>query len=362
MSRRRLAFSTACAVVLVGVVLVGLGVGNAFAGHAGAVTHSASTPGVPQVPGVRTVTVTTTTDTTLLPGYGRPTIKLGDMNTPEEFILGQLYQLALEQQGYKVVLVSKNVGAPPVAISALKQGLLDIYPDYLDEWNGYVAHVHTRFNSLKTSYAAAKAYASAHGFVLLAPAPFSDTDGLGVTSAFAALNHVTSIAQLARGTKVVLGLPLEFQTNPHDLPALESAYGLDPANVQSIGVGLQYSVLQSDSVQAAYISTTDPQLASPGYVALADPKHVLGCGNVVPVTTPAVVHQEGRDFVATINRVDALLSTRAIRGLNAEVELDGHQPTAVAEQFLQGNGILPPSRYAPVTSTTTTTATATTRP
>jgi osmoprotectant transport system substrate-binding protein len=184
--------------------------------------------------------------------------------------------------------------------------------------------------------------------VLLPPTPFSDTSGIAVTSQYAQQNGVTSLPDLASGPRIVIGAPLPFQTDSDGLPALAHAYGLHPAYFQPIDDGLQYFWLDTGDVQAAYVNTTDPQLEGPQYQELADPKHVFGFGNVVPVTTPHVLAVEGPAFVSTIERIDALLTTTAMRGLNAEVTLDNHNPTSVAIQFLQGNDILAPTLYAPV--------------
>jgi osmoprotectant transport system substrate-binding protein len=152
-----------------------------------------------------------------------------------------------------------------------------------------------------------------------------------------------------------------LQVDADGLPRLEDKYHLHPAYVQPIGVGLQYWWLNSGNVQAAFCNTTDPLLDSDRYVELADPKHVFGYGTVVPVTTPLVIQEEGPTFARTIERIDSLLTLRAMRGLNSEIELGGHDPTNIAYQFLAGNRvIIPPARYAPVPTTTTSTAAGTT--
>ena len=53
--------------------------------------------------------------------------------------------------------------------------------------------------------------------------------------------------------------------------------------------------------------------------------------------------KEGPAFVATINRVSALLTLQAIRQLNAAVDLSGEDPAAVAQQFLAAHGLAPAS-------------------
>ncbi|MDE3130922.1 MAG: hypothetical protein KGL16_07180, partial [Acidobacteriota bacterium] len=325
-------------------LLAGLGTGAASAGRAGAAAAATSAT-VPE-PTVTTVARPTNAARNL-PGVNRPPVHLGDMNTPEEFIIGQLYQLALQQQGYTVSL-DRNISAPYLRIAGLRTGTLDLYPEYIGEWNSRVAHLHRRYRSLHAAYMAGAAYARRHGFRLLPPTPYSHTYCVAVLSQYAAANHLRSIPALARSAPIIFGAPKTFQDISDGLRVLERGYHLRPGYVQTILDTLQYWWLGSGNVQAASCNTTDPQLASPKFVELRDPRHVFGYGNVIPVTTARVLRAEGPAFTRTIERVDRLLTLRAVRGLNTELELGGHLPTNIAAQFLQGNGILPPSRYAPV--------------
>ena len=64
-----------------------------------------------------------------LPGNGKPTFMLGDKNFPEEYILGDLYQQALEAKGYTVKL-KPNLGSTEIAWKALQSGQIQAYPEY----------------------------------------------------------------------------------------------------------------------------------------------------------------------------------------------------------------------------------------
>jgi osmoprotectant transport system substrate-binding protein len=346
-SARRLFGGLALPAVLCAGLLAGLGSGRS----ATAEPSSAATPGATSTltqPTVTVVPTPTTTPSSSQPGYKRPTIVVGDMNTPEQFVLGALYSIALSQAGYTVD-VTRNIGASYVAQQALKQGSLDLYPDYLDSnllpsWDRTVARLKRHFPNVGAAYAAGRSYADERGFRLLPPTPGSDTLGLAVTSQFARENHVTSMAQLAGLPLLTFGMPLGFG----GLWRAEKAYGFQAGSVQYGATGDQYSELATGSVQVTYAGSTDPQLSEAAYVLLADPRHVYGFGNIVPVTTARVLRAEGPAFARIIESVDALLTTRALRGLNAEVQLMGHDQDAVAVQFLQGNGLLPPNVYAVV--------------
>jgi glycine betaine/choline ABC-type transport system substrate-binding protein len=356
MSLRRATATAAALLVLIGGLVVGLGAGSASAGHTDTATGTTAAT-VPE-PVVTTVTQPANPSETL-PGANKPPVTVGDLNAPEEqFIIGEIYATALKQEGYSVLL-DRNPGTPSARPVALQQGTLDIYPEYIGEWNSTIAHLHHRFRSLRAAFGAAKKYAKRHGFVLLPPTPFSDTSCVAVLSQYAQANHVYSIPELTRSGPIIFGAPTLFQEHGDGLPALERSYHLDPGYLQTIGDGLQYWWLRTGNVDAASCSTTDPSLGSPRYLELRDPKHIFGHGNVIPVTTPHVLKVEGPAFARTIKRVDRLLTLQAVRGLNAEIELGGHSPVDIAEQFLEGNGILPPSRYAPVPTTTSTSPTST---
>lgn len=297
-----------------------------------------------------------------LPGTGRPPVTVGDMNTAPQFIIGELYAEALQQLGYSVSL-TRNVGTDTTlgaeAQDALRQGLLSVYPQYLEQWNRAVAGHRRRFTSLVRAYTFGARFARRHGFRLLTPAPGGVRFGFAVTTQFARENDVYSLSALAHmQTELSFGVPLSFG----GLAAAQNVYGFTPGVVRTVDTGTQYQDLAAGTIQVAYAQSADPQLVGSQFTLLRDPRHVFGFGNLVPVTTPAVIKAEGPAFVRTINRVDALLTTRALRGLTQELVIDhalvNHQALgAIARVFLQGNGILPEPRYAVVPQTTSATTT-----
>jgi glycine betaine/choline ABC-type transport system substrate-binding protein len=177
------ALTAVAAVVMSAGLVVGLSTGAASAGHANTAT-TGTTATVPEP----VVTTVVTPVAKHLPGTGKPFVHLGDMNTPDQFIIGQLYQLALQQEGYTVIL-NRNISAPSLRVAGLKSHKLDLYPEYLGEWNSWIAHLHRRFPSLRASYAAGATYARKHGFELLQPTPYSYTSCVAVVAPYAHANH-----------------------------------------------------------------------------------------------------------------------------------------------------------------------------
>jgi osmoprotectant transport system substrate-binding protein len=282
----------------------------------------------------------TTTSPTFLPGTGRPPVTIGDKNFTEQFILGELYDQALSAQGFTVDL-NKNIGSTQVTEQALEDGQLDMYPEYVGTFDAQVANNASVFPSARAAYTAAQRYALTHGLRLLKPTPFSDTDAIAVLSTYGAEHHLSGIAGLARlGSDLTLGAPPQFADSQAGLLGMQSVYGVTPAHVQPLAIGLQYQALENGSVQAADVFTTDGELATGQYQLLRDPAHVFGFGNVVPGVTQGALLAEGPAFTATVDRVSAQLTTQAMRLLNADVNIYNMSPASAANQFLLEHGLL----------------------
>src|ERR1700744_617018 len=292
-----------------------------------------------------TTTSTTTTDSSTtadLPGDGKPTVTIAEKNYTEQFVLGQLYLQALQAQGY-TVNINQNIGPTDVTLHALKSGALAMYPEYLYVLNSNVVHSHSGHRDAQAAYDAAQKYVAAHGLELLNMTPFSDTFGIAVTQAYGAAHRLHTLRDLRRvESSLSIAGEAQLQQAPLGLPRLDSVYGVKPASFKAIAAGDQYGDLTDNTVQAAYINTTDGELATGDFRVLADPKRIFGYGNVVPVVSQAALAAEGPAFTETIDRVNALLTTQTMRQLNLLASIGGQSPSDVATQFLLTRGLIPP--------------------
>jgi osmoprotectant transport system substrate-binding protein len=272
-------------------------------------------------------------------GAGKPPVTIGDKNFTEQYILGALYQQALAAKGFKVTLKG-NIGSSEITYKALQSGQIDMYPEYTGTLLTAIAGITAPPTSAQGAYQEAKSYLEKHGYTMLDPTPFTDSDAIGTTNRYASAHNLHTIADLKPlGTGVTMGGLPEFQTRAQALVGLKKAYGINPTFVP-LASGLFYTALDSGKVNTSDVFTTDPELKSGKYVVLTDPKHVFGFQNVAPIVKASVVSAEGPAFAQTLNRVDALLTQRAIIALNAAVAVDKQSPATVAHQFLAANGLL----------------------
>jgi osmoprotectant transport system substrate-binding protein len=271
-------------------------------------------------------------------GNGRP-VTLGTKDFTEEFIVGALYQQALQAKGYKVIY-KPNIGATEVVDKALTSGQIDAYPEYTGESAVTVGGINTAVTSAQQEYDLAKAFYARRGQSMSAMTPFFDTDAIAVTKAYATRYGLTTTADLKKVPHFTLGARPEFQGREQGALGIQKDYGVKNFTFKSLALGLQYQALDSGAVNAADVFTTDPQLASGKYVVLTDPRHIFGFQNIaLVINTKKLTELGGQQFMTIINQVNALLTTPAIIAMNKAVAIDKQDPATVAKAFLSANHI-----------------------
>jgi len=274
-----------------------------------------------------------------LPGKGKPAFVLGDKNFAEEYILGDLYQQALEAQGYKVTL-KPNLGSTEIAWKALKSGQIQGYPEYDGTLLATIAGITKNAANSKAAATETRTWAAKHGYTFTNVTPFSDSDAIAVLTSYAKKNGLKTLGDLKKlGAAVKLGGAAEFQTRyPDGLLGLNKIYGDHPTFVP-LTIPSFYTALDNGQVNAAAVFTTDPPLKTGKYTVLTDTKFIFGFQNVGMVVKTSVAKAEGSAFTTTINKVSALLTQKAIIALNSAVEVDQKSAASVAKSFLKANGL-----------------------
>lgn len=266
-----------------------------------------------------------------------PPIRIGAKNFTEQAILGELYRQALETKGYEVVLKA-DIGSTEIIHRALRRGALDMYPEYIGVLLNEVADVRAGRRSEAAQYRAASDYERRAGYTLLAQTPLSDSNALAVKPQFAKRHGLRTIADLRKleGTIKIAALP-EFNTRYEGVDGLAEVYGLRNVEVTPVDSGERYATLDSGGVDVASVFTSERQLAGTDYVVLEDPRRLFASGHVAPIISDEVLQAHGPGLQRAIDAVSKVLTTSAMRAMNAAVDLDERLPGEVAREFLQAN-------------------------
>jgi glycine betaine/choline ABC-type transport system substrate-binding protein len=145
-------------------------------------------------------------------------------------------------------------------------------------------------------------------------------------------------------SQVRLAAPSDCMTNPNCGPGLQRVYGVDvePFFVPLAAADAGILALDDGVAEVAVAFSSDPEVSRPDVRTLRDDKHMVGPDNVVPVIRAKLLRaygpREARRIRRRLNAASAVLTTRALRGLNQQVG-DGRLPEAVGGEFIDTNGL-----------------------
>ena len=275
-------------------------------------------------------------------GPGRPVIVVGSFDFPESVTLAYLYADALAGRGYPV-RVLPGLGPRELVEPALMTGLIQLVPEYTGSALEFVSlgRVQATANIAATAEALARAM-TGRGLVLGRPAAAQDGNAIVVTAATAARYRLGTISSLAAvANRLVFGGPPECPERAYCLPGLRLSYGLRFRQFVALDADgpLTRQALAAGDISVALLFTTDPAIAAQHLVVLTDDRGLQPAENVVPVLRRATADRYGPGLLAALDAVSARLSTAALAGLDAEVELGNRDPQAVARQWLRAAGL-----------------------
>jgi osmoprotectant transport system substrate-binding protein len=273
------------------------------------------------------------------PRHARPVVTVGTKNFSEQILLGELYTQALRANGFRVRLKA-DIGPSEIIDRTLTARTIDMYPEYTGVAAVVLGRSRTRLRSAAQTYRVARSFEARRGLAMLRPTPFSDVLALAVKPALARRRGLRGIADLRRLGAFRFGGAPENRSRYQGLLGMRQAYGLTGAKFVPVLLGRQYAALDRGRVDVANVLSTDGQLAGGRYVVLDDPERIFGFQNLAPVVARSVLRRQGPRFARTLDAVSALLTNRAMRSMNAAVDLDRRRPGAVARAFLRAHGLL----------------------
>lgn len=260
-------------------------------------------------------------------------IKVGSKDFTENLILGELYALALESNGYEVERVF-NI-ASSVIHTSIVNNEIDIYPEYTGTGLLSILKHELVTDPQKVYDIVKEEYAKQFNLEWLNYSSANDGQGLVIRTETAKTLGIKTISDLqANADKIRFASQGEFDQREDGIPALEKTYG--KFNFKASNVydnGLKYQVLTNNEADVAVAYTTEGQLVNKElFTLLEDDKYVWPPYNVAPVVRKDIL-EKNSDIADIINKISASLDTDKITKLNAEVDVDKKEYEEVAKAY-----------------------------
>ena len=270
-------------------------------------------------------------------------VRIATKPMTEQYILGEMLGLLIEQAGYTVE-ITKGVGGGTNNIHpAMESGEFDLYPEYTSSgWVLVLNHQAEGVDDGEMFAQLKQEYQEQFNMTWVGMYGFNNTYTIAVRGDVAAeygLKNTSDLAAVAG--KLTFGGNPDYIERQDGFPALCQTYGLGFGNVVDIDIGLKYQALSNGDIDVTNAFTTDAQLANPDtkLVTLADDKHLQ-----VNYFCSTVVRQDALEKFPGLEEVlmqmDGLLSDQEMASLNYKVEVEGLDELDVARDFLMQKGLL----------------------
>lgn len=261
-------------------------------------------------------------------------VVVGSADFSESVLLAEIYAAALNAKDIKAS-TKTGIGAREVYLKALEEDSVQVFPEYTGALALFYDKEFAETDPDKTYDALKESLPD--GLALLEKSAAEDNDSIVVTKETADAKGLKTIADLEGvAGEMTLAAPPEFKTRVQGIPGLEKTYGVKFKTFRPLKAGqATVQALKNGQVDAANIFSTDPSIAANDFVVLEDTEKLYGSQNIVPL-----VRTEVQDKVAPVlDAVSAKLTTEVVADLLKQTDIDKKDPKAVAEAFVQDNGL-----------------------
>lgn len=269
-------------------------------------------------------------------------IKIATKPMTEQFILGEMLKLVIEDTTDYSVELTKGIGGGTNNIMpAMESGDFDLYPEYTS--SGYIMvlkHDSDGISDEDMWKQLQKEYKDKYDMSWIGQYGFNNTYALIVREEAAKKYNLTKTSQLAEvSDELVFGGNSDYIERKDGFHLLCDTYGLKFKDVKDIDIGLKYEALKKGDIDVSNGFTTDAQLSNDNVRVLEDDKHLqvnYFCSNVIRNDT--LKSHPGLE--EAIMKLDNSITDKEMASLNYKVEVEGKEDVQVAKDYLTEKGII----------------------
>ncbi|MGD1929703.1 MAG: glycine betaine ABC transporter substrate-binding protein [Leptolyngbyaceae cyanobacterium] len=272
---------------------------------------------------------------------GEPKIRIGSKDFTEQYVLGNLYEILLDESGFDADY--RPAGGSSENHQAIVNGEIDLYPEYTG--TALLTHLGLEFDSTMDAdvvYATVKdAYAQDFNLAVLEPTDFNNTYVLVMTKAKASELGIETVSDIStKGGDLVFGTTQEFTERDDGLPGLRETYGgFNFKEVVALDPGLLYSGIEEGEIDATTGFGTDGQIAAFDLLVLEDDKSFWPPYPAAPIMRQEII-DEHPEVAELLNQLSAVIDADTMQTLNWEVAGNGREADEVAREFLVEQGLI----------------------
>lgn len=272
---------------------------------------------------------------------GDKKIKIATKPMTEQFIIGEMLKILIEDRTPLKVQIFKGIGGGTSNIHpALLKGDFDMYPEYTGTAWKFVLKREDSPAGETLIKIMEKEYKDKFGLIWTGFYGFNNRFGLGLRKDIAEKYDIETYSDLAPySSKLALGAEYDFFERDDGYDALKKAYGYNFKKNVDMDIGLKYSAINSKKVDVINLFTTDALVSVSNIRLLKDDKGFFAnyyIGTVVRIETL----EKYPELIKVLEIMEGLINDDEMSKMNYQVEAEKMTDKETARRFLIAKGLI----------------------
>ncbi len=270
-------------------------------------------------------------------------LRVGAKPFAESMILAEMIAQLAENEGIRVER-SIPFGLTPKIMEAVKQDVIDVYPEYNGTSLIFLGQAPTSDGEAST--ARVQNLFKPLGLEMAGKFGFSNDYAIVTTREKAAELGARTIGDLADAGSLTFAVDADFVQRPADgLQQMNRRYGITGASTITFPVGTEgkdqiVAALLDGSADVGELFMTDGQIAEYDLVVLEDNLKFFPVYEVAPLVRSDAL-EAIKPLRGVLDKLAGQISAADMQAMNKAVDLDAQSPASGATAFLAAKGLLP---------------------
>jgi osmoprotectant transport system substrate-binding protein len=278
---------------------------------------------------------------TLFGCSGDDTVTIGSKDFGENVVLGEMMAQLIEQHTDLKVDRKLNMGGTFVCFEAIKNGDIDIYPEYTGTGLTAQLKMDVISDPDEAYQTVAEEFDKQFGIKWLEPFGFNNTYTLAVTDAVYQEYGIETFSDLAEVSEnLVFGAEHEFFDRQDGFDGLVDMYGITfKGEPKKMNVSLKYQAIGNGDMDVTDAFATDGPIKKFNLKVLEDDKGFFPPYYAAPIIRNETLEAHP-ELEEVLNKLAGKIDDATMTELNYKIDVEGQEIETVAAEFLQSEGLL----------------------
>lgn len=269
------------------------------------------------------------------------TVTVGSKDFSENIVLGEIFAQLIEAKTDLKVIRKLNMGGTFVNFEAIKNGQIDLYPEYTGTALTAQLKMDVITDADETYRIVSEEFDKQFNIKWLKPLGFNNTYTLAVTNEIFETYRIETFSDLAAiSENLVFGAEHEFFDRQDGFDGLVKTYGMKfKGEPKKMNVSLKYQAMGSGDIDVTDAFATDGQIKQYNLKVLKDDKNFSPPYYAAPIIRKEVL-EKYPELEQILNSLEGLIDDETMMEMNYKIDVDNQDIKKVAEDFLREKGLI----------------------